>query len=277
MVATSPYVLDPDDPRAPTEPQWAAMSEGERARVVAGLPAEMPWELHPPEGDDHRDAKDKARDALDEHFRRKGRRVYVSSELTTYYPGERRICPDVLAVTDVALHPRQSWVVSREGKGLDFVLEVHVSGDARKDFEQNVVRYASLGIPEYFAFDRPRGRLWGWHLPESATAYQRHVPQRGRLSSAVLGLELTVEDGRVRFYEGNAPLLFADELVGRLEKTIDRLIEARDFEAQRAEQEAQRAEQEAQRADREAARAKELEQELERLRREADERGAGRR
>jgi Uma2 family endonuclease len=255
------YSIDPEDPRAPTQAQWDAMTEQERAVVVASLPTDMPWDLHPPEGDSHRDSTNAARDALDEHFRRKGRRVYVSSELVTYCPGERRLCPDVLAVLDVDPHPRESWIVSAEGKGLDFVLEVHVSGDERKDFERNVVRYAELGIPEYFAFDRPRTRLWGWRLAASgARTYERIVPQRGRLPSRVLGLELAVEAGRVRFYEGNAPLLFVDELVGRLERTVDELIESRDAALRRAEEEARRAEEEARRAEaleREVARLRE--------------------
>jgi Uma2 family endonuclease len=273
VMTTAAYRLDPSDPRAPTEEQWEALSNEERARVVASLPTDMPWELHPPEGDEHREPKDTARDALGEYFRRKGRRVYVSSELVTYYPDEPRFCPDVLAVLDVDPHKRQSWVVSHEGRGLDFVLEVHVSGSAQKDFEHNVVRYARLGIPEYFAFDRPRSRLWGWRLAEpSGASYERLVPQAGRLRSAVLGLELTVEGGRVRFYEGSAPLLFVDELVGRLETMVDELIEARDTAVRRAEDEARRAEDEARRAEDEAGRREELERELARLREELDRR-----
>ena len=38
------------------------------------------------------------------------------------------------------------WVVSGEGKDLDFILEVHVAGHARKDLERNVERYAWLGV-----------------------------------------------------------------------------------------------------------------------------------
>jgi len=254
------------------------MSEGERAAIVAALPSSMPWELHPPEGDSHREPKDNARESLGEHFRRKGRRVYVSSELVTYYPGARRFCPDVLAVVDVETHKRESWIVAKEGKGLDFVLEVHVSGDIDKDFERNVTFYASLGIPEYFAFDGPRGRLWGWRArPGAPATYERLVPQGGRLRSVVLGLELTVEGGRVRFYEGSAPLLFVDELVGRLEKMVDELISARDAalgraegEARRAEDQARRAEDQARRAEDQARRASELEKEVARLREELD-------
>jgi Uma2 family endonuclease len=201
----------------------------------------MPLELHPPEGDEHRKPKERARDALDEFFRSVGRRVYVSSELVTYYPGERRFCPDILAVLDVEPHDRQSWVVSKEGKGLDLVIEVHVGGDAQKDFETNVTRYAWLGIPEYFVFDRPRARIIGWRL-RGERAYERIVPQAGRLHSDVLGLDLTVEGRLLRFYHGTAPLLFMDELVGRLNAMVAELVEARDSALRRAEDEARRAE-----------------------------------
>jgi hypothetical protein len=63
-------------------------------------------------------------DALDGFFRRTGRKIYLSSELAIFYPGERRFAPDLLAVADVDPHERSSWVVAAEGKGLDFVLEI---------------------------------------------------------------------------------------------------------------------------------------------------------
>ncbi len=237
----SSWVLDPLDPRAPTEDVWARMSAAERERVVATLPADMPLELHPPGGDQHRKPKEKARDALDAFFRRVGRRVYVSSELVTYYPGERRFCPDILAVLDVESHDRMSWIVSREGKGLDLVIEIHVGGEFKKDLSRNVELYARLGITEYFVFDRPAARVLGYRLREEGASYERVLPQGGRLASAVLGLELTVEGGLIRFYHGTAPLLFMDELVGKLDSMVAELVEARDAATRRAEEEAKRA------------------------------------
>jgi Uma2 family endonuclease len=232
------------------------MSEEDRRTCVEALPSSVPFELHPPEGDRHSRAKDGAVSALQEFFRRVGKKIYVSKELATYYPGEPLFCPDVLAVRDVELHPREKWVVSDEGKGLDFVLEVHVSGDRTKDFETNVRRYARLGIPEYFAFDRRHMRLSGWRLPEpSARAYVPIVPQAGKFTSAVLQLELALEAERIRFYFGTAPLAEAEELVQRLEKIVDEVTERAQQEAERAQQEAERAQQEAERAQQEAERA----------------------
>jgi Uma2 family endonuclease len=168
MVGMSRPAVDPADPRAPSQDEWDQLSTAERLAWVAALPSSVPLELHPPEGDRHSRAKDGPVSALQEFFRRIGKKIYVSKELATYYPGEAMFCPDVLAVRDVEPIPREKWVVSHEGRGLDFVLEVHVSGDRTKDFETNVRRDARLGIPEYFILDRGNLRLTGWRLPERA-------------------------------------------------------------------------------------------------------------
>lgn len=211
------------------------MSEDERRRVLASLPSDMP-RAEPPEGDPHRIPKTSALDALSEYFERIRRRVYLSAELPVYYPGERMFAPDLLAVLDVETHPRQSWVVSHEGRGLDFVLEIHVAGDATKDFELNVERYARLATPEYFAFDVPRARLAGWRLPESGGGrYEPIVPQAGRWRSRVLDLDLCVEGGRLRFFHGSAALLDARELIQQLASMVDELTRRAEDEARRAE------------------------------------------
>jgi Uma2 family endonuclease len=210
-------------------------------------------------------------------FESTGRRVYVSSELAVYYPAERRFAPDLFAVCDVETHKRGKWVVSHEKKGLDFVMEVHVLGDSRKDLELNVARYARLGIPEYFIYDRGRQRLHGFRLPHAkARTYEAVLPSGGRLPSRVLGLDLVLEEDRLRFYQGTAYLLESRELVARLERIVqdveakaDRrsreLAEAeeraRAFE-ERAAAEAERAAAEAERAAAEAERAAALEARL---------------
>ncbi len=223
------YVFDPEDPRAPALDQWERMTPDERARVLAMLPVEVPLELLQNEGDPHRKARQGALDALDGFFKRTGRKIYLSSELAVFYPGERRFAPDLLAVTDVEPHERLSWVVVTEGKGLDFVLEVHVAGDRKKDEKTNVERYARLGIQEYVYFDRPRLRLACYRLPAGGPgapprAYERVVPQAGRFASAVLGLDLGLEGSRLRFFSGNAPLEDADEMIARLGSMLDKVI-----------------------------------------------------
>ncbi len=97
---TKSYVVDPAGPRAPTQELWDRMTEEERRAVVASLPSELPRAFLP-EGDAHRVPKKRALEALDEFFRRRGLRVYLGSELSTYYPDEDVFAPDLLAVLDV--------------------------------------------------------------------------------------------------------------------------------------------------------------------------------
>ncbi|MFO0591276.1 MAG: Uma2 family endonuclease [Polyangiaceae bacterium] len=256
------YIFDPLDPRAPSSEIWEKMTPAEREQVVAMLPPQVPAELSPPEGDFHRKAKETAVDALENYFRRVGRKVYISSEIGVYYPGEPRFAPDVLAVLDVDPHERSSWVVTAEDKGLDFVLEVHVSGDFSKDHEKNVERYARLGIGEYFLFDRTRGSLYGYRLPPSGRrAYERIVPQLGRYTSGVLGLDLALIQGKLRFLAGDATLPQTEELLHRLGLMLDDVMSHKDdlerqLAEERAGREAERAAKEAERAAKEAAEAK---------------------
>ncbi len=225
------------------------MDEATRARVVEELPSE--WEeLLPPEGDEHFDAKTDALDTLRAFYRSTGRGVYLSSELGVYYPDEPRFAPDLLAVVDVEPHKREKWVVSAEGKGLDFVMEILVHGDRRKDLERNVARYAHLGIAEYVIYDRRRGRLYGHRLPSpTARTYEPIAPEAGRIRSRVLGLELVLEADRLRFFAGTACLLDSRELVERLENIVREAQGKAEALEARIAAEAQRAETEAQRAD----------------------------
>jgi len=207
-------------PRAPTQAEWDAMTPAQRNRVVAELPMSLTEaELSPPEGDLHLEAKLYALDVLRTFYRRQGRSVYVGSELTVYYPGAQRFCPDLLVVFDVDPRPRDKWVVSAEGKGVDFVLEVHVGGDRRKDAERNVSLYASVGISEYFMFDRSRARLLGFSLPPGGGPYVPILGQHGVYSSRMLGLDLVLEGDRLRFVCANAPLLDTTEWLDRLRET----------------------------------------------------------
>lgn len=184
MVRDPSFRVDPADPRAPPQAVWDALTPAERRDVVASLPNEVSIEEMAPEGDPHRKAKEGPLDALRRFFERIGRKVYLSSELAVYYPDERRFVPDVLTVLDVDPHDRMKWVVGAERKGLDLVMEVHVEGDKARDHERNVERYARLGIPEYFIFDRGRLRLKAFRLRPGGRTYDPIVPQGGRYAQA---------------------------------------------------------------------------------------------
>jgi hypothetical protein len=149
-----------------------------------------------------------------------GRVVYVAEEMAVLYPGEQAFSPDVLAVLDVPQpedDERLAWVVVDEGKGLDFVLEVLHRGDRNKDLVENVERYACLGIPEYFVYDRARQHIHGYRLPGTgAKRYERIVPQLGRYRSTVLGLDMAIQGGTLRLFQGMAELFGSADLIDRL-------------------------------------------------------------
>src|SRR5262245_6754424 len=182
-------------PMAPSVEEWEALSPAEREAIVAALPGEVTYdEIAMPEGDRHSKAKARALDALRGYFSRQRRRIYLAQELPTYYPAEPRFAPDLLAVLEVEDGDRDKWVVSADGKGRDWVLEVHVGGDRKKDAELNVTRYARLGIPEYFLYDRARNRLAAYRVASpDAGVYTPIVPNHGLYESRVLGLEVQVE------------------------------------------------------------------------------------
>jgi Uma2 family endonuclease len=245
------------------------MPESARAavedRIYAALNADVEATS---EGTRHFRLKLSAYADLRDHFHRRGRKVFLACELAVLYPGEEAFSPDLLAVVDVAdaERERDSWRVFDEGRGLDFVLELHNRSKADKDLVDKVHRYARLRIPEYFAFDCQRQVLRGWRLSTAGGAYVPIVPQGGRFPSLQLDLELAVLDGRLRFFLGQALVPSSHELIARLEGMVDRQQQALDeSERQREDSERQREDSERQREDSERQLRKAHQQLVERI------------
>ena len=223
---------------APTEEAWRAMSPSEQLDFLVRVNDALSDPVAAmTEGRRHKKAKTRTLDALGLHFNSIGRAVYLAEEMAVHYPGEPVFSPDVLAVVGVAEpddDPRMAWVVADEGKGLDLVLEVLHRGSRSKDLVENVERYAKLGIPEYFVYDRLHQRIHGYRLTgERTRRYQRIVPQFGRHASAVLGLELAIVGGTLRFFYGAAELPGTGDLIGRLNSMVaDLEVRAGEAEAQ---------------------------------------------
>ena len=228
------------------------------------------------EGTRHSRPKTRALTTLSDFFERARRRIFLASELAVFYPGEEVFAPDILAVLDTDPDKEvESWLVAREGRGIDFVLELRNLGRKHKDTVENVREYARLGIQEYFTFDVRKKVLRGFHLSGASKVYVPLLGQGGRIPSAVLGLDLAIVDGRLRFFNDTAQVLDSGELVGMLERMVSerdlRLEDAEDRaakEADRAAKEAERAAKEAERAAKEAERADRAEAELAKLRAE---------
>jgi Uma2 family endonuclease len=142
--------------------------------------------------------------------------VYVAGDMLVYYrmnDVSARTAPDVYVVFGAnGNHRRDSWLVWREGKVPDFVLEVASPGTWEHDAGGKRDIYAAMGVTEYWRFD-PRGEFF---VPEligerfSGGAY-RPLPLQTDASgilrgqSAVLGLDICVRPGlELRFYDPGA-------------------------------------------------------------------------
>ena len=136
--------------------------------------------------------------------------VYVSGNLFLYYrEGEPRavVAPDVFVVFGAEKRDRPSYKLWEESKAPDFVLEITSKSTQSEDQESKPQTYAQLGVREYVQYD-PTGDylkppLQGLRLV-AGTYEPLPVTERpeGRLVlySAVLELELHVEDGQLHFY-----------------------------------------------------------------------------
>ena len=226
---------------APTEDEWRAMSPDERMRLLVDINEGL---SDPPiamsEGRPHKKAKSAVLDKLGLHYSSTGRAIYLAEEMAVLYPGQESFSPNILVVLDIPQpedDERMAWVVVEEGKGLDLVIEVLHRGDRHKDLVANVERYAQLSIPEYFIYDRLRQQIHGYRLPRpKATRYERVVPQFGRYASIVLGLDLAVVGGNLRFYYGQAELICTADLIDRLKGMMEDLEAKADQAQAQAEQ-----------------------------------------
>ena len=292
-IARLPPHFDPNDPIAPSEDEWAALTPEERSLVRAALPFVVENDFMS-EGDLHAKVVFDVAEMLDCYWTSGGgggRRFYIGRSLMVHYPGQRGFAPDLMVVFDVPNHPRNSWLVTEEGRGLDLALEVLNQGNRAKDLVRNVNAYASLGIPEYFAFDVTKRRIHGFRLPPGGGPYVPIVPQHGRYHSDVLGLSFGVEGASLRLFSGSAPLPLEWELrrqlAAALKEEAEFAQEQADFalaeseradaeaakaalQAERAQTEAERARAEAERARAEGERADRAERELAELRTELE-------
>ena len=138
--------------------------------------------------------------------------VHVGGDLLIYYrmnDNETRVAPDVFVSfgSDKAL--RSSWIVWREGKAPDIVMELASGGTWRRDMREKRDIYAAMGVIEYWRFDPTsnyflppligeRLRDGEYHSLETVT----HGDGMVQGQSAVLGLDIcALPDGNLRFYD----------------------------------------------------------------------------
>ena len=139
--------------------------------------------------------------------------VYVAGDMLMYYrmnDNATRVAPDIFAVFGAAgNHRRHSWLVWREGKAPDFVMEIASQSTWRRDVTEKRDIYAGMGVTEYWRFD-PTGECFTPALAGERLTDGEYRPLpletdgadilRGH--SAVLGLDICVlPDLELRLYD----------------------------------------------------------------------------
>ncbi|HKV57261.1 MAG TPA: Uma2 family endonuclease [Ktedonobacteraceae bacterium] len=182
----------------------------------------------------------------------------------TANPHEYPLAPDATVIKGVAYQPTiRSWRVGKSGPAPQVVFEIASEETWKKDLKEKPLRYARMGVHEYFAYDphelplpasRNR-RLFGWQLDQDSQIMQEMRPAPdGSLWSASLESWLVPDGATLRLYDRNGQmrLTYGEAADQRAEaEARQKQAEAKraDFAMQQAEAEARRVQAEAQRAD----------------------------
>jgi Uma2 family endonuclease len=154
----------------------------------------------------------------------RGRRAYVSGNLLIYYQeGDPRKCvaPDAFVVKNCKPGRRRTFLIWKEGRTPNFVLETTSKKTRREDTGKKKQLYAALRVPEYFLYD-PLGEwlkppLQGYRLVD---ADYEAIPTDGDggIVSRELGVRLILEDGDLAMYTvATGERLLSDEELARQE------------------------------------------------------------
>jgi len=224
MSSIIPSTADADQDNAlivPTEKQWRQLSSSEQSAVEDRIMFALDNDVNfMGETSLHFQARASASEVLRRYYNNRGKAVFIASDLYTLYPGEQAFYPDLLVVFDVDNHHRRTWNVIREGKGLDFALEILSRGTRRVDQVQKLNLFARLGIPEYFIFDPDKYALSGYTL-ENQVYHPINAKADKSIFSEILGLCLIVDNYKLRFIVDGIDIPFGDELIQTLNQKLD--------------------------------------------------------
>ncbi|MFL5244016.1 MAG: Uma2 family endonuclease [Gemmataceae bacterium] len=189
--------------------------------------------------------------------------IHVAGDLMLYYEEGnpyKFVSPDIQVTFGIPKLPKRTvYLVWKEGKSPDFVIEVSSKSTSRNDLVAKLELYRDvLHVQEYFIFDPLEEYLdpsfVGYALVEGE--YHLIKPVDGRLPSKVTGLHLQRDGQQIRLYDpvGKKYLLAASEVRQAKDELETRLQQANE-QAEQAKKQAEERE-------------KRLRQEIEALRRQ---------
>jgi Uma2 family endonuclease len=158
------------------------------------------------ETDIHRDDMIDLIQTLKDYFAREVM-TYVSGNLLLFYEEgnpRKHISPDVFVVHGVRNQDRDNYLVWKERKGPELVIEITSKSTKREDRDKKRAVYRDvLKVPEYFEFDPTedylKPPLQGLRLVGGD--YVPIEPVAGRLPSQILGLHLERDGKELRLFD----------------------------------------------------------------------------
>jgi Uma2 family endonuclease len=127
-------------------------------------------------------------------------------------PKEYPLAPDIAVIKGVTFRHVRSWRVGKTGPAPQVVFEIASEETWLKDLQEKPMKYALMGVEEYFVYDPndpPLGRatghrLFGWQLDKSKQV-MREMPVElgGRLWSPQLDSFLAPGGEYLRLYDRN--------------------------------------------------------------------------
>ena len=163
-------------------------------------------------------------DRLQRHF--SGQKVYVSGNLLVYYikgDPHKRVAPDTFVVKNCEPGNRDNFLIWKERRKPDFVLENTSKKTRNEDRGTKKKQYAQIGVKEYFLYDPLAEwldpQLQGFSLVHGA--YERIAPGTdGSVPSKVLGIRFGLENGDLIMFDARTGerLLSAKERIFQIEE-----------------------------------------------------------
>ena len=188
----------------------------------------------------------------------------------TTNPKEYPLAPDIAVVKGVAFQHVRSWRVGKTGPAPQVVFEIASEETWKKDLEEKPMKYALMGVQEYFAYDpfepllpeSGNQRLFGWHLDASGRHMTVMQPRsNGSLWSPNLDSWLVPDGTLLRLYDRSGQMRLTQAEKEHQEAELAR---------RQAEREHQEAELARRQTERERQQAELARQQAERERQQAD-------
>ena len=128
---------------------------------------------------------------------------------------EYPLAPDIAIIPGIAHRRVRSWRVGKSGPAPQVVFEIASEETWHKDLDDKPLRYARMGVQEYFAYDpnepplsrSANRRLFGWQLDRNGHSMREIQPRSdGSLWSPSLDSWLVPDGVMLRLHNRNGQL-----------------------------------------------------------------------